>query len=205
MSAEFKIYRQTGADATPPSVSYGNIIILKNGAFYTVNELDEMVKIGPFDAASLNAHAGDAVIHVTSEDKNRWNNVEMARVFDTVAEMTAWLEIACNTDDLPIGFNFFIRDNDVPDYWWDGVQPVETFTAKVDLTEYLKTADAQNMFVQKQANHRLMSDAEGTKLAGIEAGSQVNIIEIIRVNNSAIPVTNKIVDITIPTLEVIDF
>jgi hypothetical protein len=205
MATEFKIYRQTGAETTPPSILYGNIIILKDGAFYTVNELNQLVKVGPFDAAALNNHMGDAVIHVTQEDKNRWDSVETARVFDTVTEMTAWLEISENTDDLAVGFNFFIRDPDSPDFWWDGAEPVEAATAKVDLTEYLKTADAQNIFVAKQAGHRLMTDAEAEKLSGVEAGAQVNAIEIIRVNNSVIPVTNKIVDITIPTLEVVDF
>jgi len=205
MASEFKIFRQTGAETTPPAIAYGNIIILKDGEFFTVNELNQMVKVGPFDAAALNTHMGDAVIHVTQDDKNRWDSVEMAMVFDTVADMTAWIENPANVENLPVGFNFFIRDPDSPDFWWDGSEPVEATTAKIDLTEYMKTADAQNMFVAKQAGHRLMAETEGTKLSGVEAGAQVNAIEIIRVNNSVVPVTNKIVDITIPTLEVVDF
>ena len=205
MASEFKIFRQTGADAMPPSIAYGNIIIMKNGEFFTVDELNRMVKVGPFDMAFLNDHLGNAVVHVTQEDRNRWDSVETARVFDTVGEMEAWLAAAGNAESLTVGFNFFIRDPDSPDFWWDGIAPVEASTAKVDLTEYLKTADAQNMFVQRQAGHRLMSNAEAEKLSGVEAGAQANAIEIIRVNNSVVPVTKKIVDITIPTLEVVDF
>ena len=205
MATEFRIFRQTGAETEPPTVAYGNIIILKDGDFYTVNELNQVVRIGPFDTTILNGHLGDSIIHVTQQDRDKWDNTEMAMVFDTVSEMREWVEISENIANLPIGFNFFIRDPDSPDFWWDGNEPVEATTAKVDLTEYLKTADAQNLFVAKEAGKRLMTDAEGTKLAGLEAGAQVNTIEIIRVNNSVIPVTNKIVDITIPALEVVDF
>jgi len=206
MATEFKIFKQTGAAAQPPAVEYGNIVILKNGSFWTVNELNQMVKIGPFDETALNSHLGDTIIHVTQDDKDRWDNVEMAIVFDTVADMETWVAIPANIVKLPIGFNFFIRDLDAPDYWWDGEEPVEASTAKVDLTEYLKTADAEDMFVAKQAGYRLMSDTEGTKLDGIAAGAQVNVIEIIKVNGAALtPDTNKAVDVIVPTLEVIDF
>ena len=206
MATEFKIFKQTGTATQPETMEYGNIIILKNGSFWTVNELNQMVKIGPFDETTLNAHLGNPVIHVTQEDKDRWDSVEMAMVFDTVTEMEAWILIPENIENLPVGFNFFIRDPDSPDYWWDGENPVEAATAKVDLTEYLKTADAQNMFVTKQAGYRLMSDAEGTKLGNIPAGAQVNVIEVIKVNGTALtPDANKAVDITVPTLEVIDF
>ncbi|MCL1857714.1 MAG: hypothetical protein FWF92_00570 [Oscillospiraceae bacterium] len=206
MATEFKIYRQTGAETQPAAIVYGNIVILKNGSFWTVNELNQMVKIGPFDDAALLQHLGDAVIHVTQQDKDRWDSVEMAKVFDTVSEMETWLENAENTANLPIGFNFFIRDPDVPDYWWDGEEPVEAATAKVDLTEYLKTANAVDMFVAKETGKRLMTDAEGTKLSGIATGAQVNVLESIKVNGTALtPDGSKAVDITIPTLEIIDF
>ena len=206
MSMEFKIYRQAGSATQPLTTEYGNIIILKSGSFWTVDEFNQMVKIGPFEDAELLQHLGDSVIHVTQQDKDKWDSVEMAMVFDTVSEMETWVATPANVAKLPIGFNFFIRDNDSPDYWWDGVNPVEASTAKVDLTEYLKTTDAQNMFVAKETGKRLMTDAEGTKLSGIATGAQVNVIETIKVNGTALtPDGNKAVDITIPTLEVIDF
>jgi len=206
MATEFKIFKQTGTAAQPSAIEYGNIVILKNGSFWTVNELNQMVKIGPFDETALNSHLSDTVIHVTQDDKDRWDSVEMAIVFDTVTEMQAWILIPENIENLPIGFNFFIRDTDSPDFWWDGEKPVEAATAKVDLTEYLKTADAEDMFVAKQQGYRLMSDTEGTKLGNIAAGAQVNVLEVIKVNGAALTSdSNKAVNITVPTLEVIDF
>ena len=42
--------------------------------------------------------------------------------------------------------------------------------------------------------------ADKTKLSGIESGAQVNVIESVTINNgSALSITNKNVDISIPT------
>ena len=41
--------------------------------------------------------------------------------------------------------------------------------------------------------------AEKTKLAGIATGAQVNVIESVKVNGTALTVTNKAVDVTVPT------
>ena len=41
------------------------------------------------------------------------------------------------------------------------------------------------------------TSAEKTKLAGIEAGAQVNVLEAVKINNTALPITNKAVNITI--------
>ena len=52
----------------------------------------------------------------------------------------------------------------------------------VDLSEYAKTADVNTELekkVDKVDGSRLMTDAEGTKLEGIEAGAQVNKIETV--------------------------
>ena len=52
-------------------------------------------------------------------------------------------------------------------------------------------------FVAKNGDDRLMTKAEGERLAGIEAGAQVNVIEAIHVNGAAIDVNNKIVNIDV--------
>lgn len=44
-----------------------------------------------------------------------------------------------------------------------------------------------------------MSDAEHTKLEDIESGAQVNIIEDVKVNGTSLTVTDKSVDVTVPT------
>lgn len=54
--------------------------------------------------------------------------------------------------------------------------------------------------VQKETGKRLMTDAEGTKLAGIAADAQVNVIETVKVNGVAlVPDGSKAVDVTVPT------
>lgn len=53
-------------------------------------------------------------------------NAAPGLVFDTVADMEAY--IAGNAGTLKVGQDLFIREADVPDYWWDGTAavPVET-------------------------------------------------------------------------------
>lgn len=59
-------------------------------------------------------------------------------VFDTKADMDAWLENPENVSNLVLGDNLYIRATDVPDYWWDGSAAQMLETQKVDLTGYLK-------------------------------------------------------------------
>lgn len=60
-----------------------------------------------------------------------------ALVFDTKADLDTWIASAGNTATLKAGQNIYIKEMDVPDYWWDGsaLQPLET--QKVDLTGYV--------------------------------------------------------------------
>lgn len=64
------------------------------------------------------------------------------------------------------------------------------------LEPYAKTADVASGYVAKETGKRLMTDAEGTKLGGISTGAQVNVIEAVKVGGAALTVTNKAVDIT---------
>lgn len=61
----------------------------------------------------------------------------------------------------------------------------------------------KNAFVAKDGNKVLSdenySSAEKTKLAGIETGAEVNDIDTIKVNGTTQTITNKAVDITVPT------
>ena len=51
-------------------------------------------------------------------------------------------------------------------------------------------------YVAKHDTDRLMTAAEGTKLGGIETGAQKNVIETVKVGGTALTVTEKAVDIT---------
>ena len=71
--------------------------------------------------------------------------------------------------------------------------------AKLDADVQTSLGLADNS-VQKEAGKRLMTDEEGTKLAGIDAGAQVNVIETVKVNGVAlVPDAAKAVDVTVPT------
>lgn len=53
--------------------------------------------------------------------------------------------------------------------------------------------------VDKVTGKSLVSDTEIVKLANVEAGAEVNIIESVKVNGVAQTVTNKSIDIAVPT------
>lgn len=64
------------------------------------------------------------------------------------------------------------------------------------LEPYAKTADVEAGYVAKETGKRLMTDAEGTKLAGVATGAQANVIESVKVGGTALDITDKAVDIT---------
>lgn len=57
--------------------------------------------------------------------------------------------------------------------------------------------NALNGKVDKNGTDRLMTADEGTKLAGIAAGAQVNVLEGVQVNGTDLPITNKKVNVDI--------
>lgn len=68
-----------------------------------------------------------------------------AYVFDTYADMLAWLGDSANTDGLVRGDNLYIRDTGVKDYWWDGEAPQELEAEAPDLTDYYTRAQVDAM------------------------------------------------------------
>lgn len=65
----------------------------------------------------------------------------IAKVFDTKADLDAWLENEENTDTLKIGQNIYIKAKDTPDYWWDGtgLQVLETDKVVIESLTYDET------------------------------------------------------------------
>lgn len=70
-----------------------------------------------------------------------------------------------------------------------------------DLAPYAKSADVESIYVKKNGTDRLITEAEGTKLAGIADGAQVNVIESIKVNNVEQAVDGKAVNIAVPVAD----
>lgn len=62
----------------------------------------------------------------------------------------------------------------------------------------------KSAFVAKETGKGLSSNdyttAEKNKLTGIAAGAQTNVIESVMLNGVALPVSNKAVDVTVPTV-----
>lgn len=71
----------------------------------------------------------------------------------------------------------------------------------LNIDDYAKSADVESTYVKKNGTDRLMTAAEGTKLAGIAEGAQVNVIESVKVNGVAQTVTEKAVDIAVPVAD----
>lgn len=70
------------------------------------------------------------------------------------------------------------------------------------IDDYVKTVTMTTELgkkVDKVEGSRLMTNAEGTKLAGVEDGAQANIVEKIKVNGVEKTPTEKTVELTIPT------
>lgn len=64
------------------------------------------------------------------------------------------------------------------------------------LEPYAKIADVAKGYVAKNGTDRLMTADEGTKLAGIAEGAQANVIEAVKVGGTALAISEKAVDIT---------
>lgn len=78
----------------------------------------------------------------------------------------------------------------------DSLALADTALQAAALEPYAKTADVEAGYVAKETGKRLMTDAEGTKLAGVATGAQVNVLEAVKVGGTALDITDKAVDIT---------
>lgn len=78
----------------------------------------------------------------------------------------------------------------------DSLALADSALQTADLAPYAKTADVEAGYVAKETGKRLMTDAEGTKLAGIDTAALSNKIEVVKVGGTALEITDKAVDIT---------
>lgn len=67
--------------------------------------------------------------------------------------------------------------------------------------DYAKSTDVESTYVKKNGTDRLITAAEGTKLAGIAEGAQVNVIESIKLNGTALSIDAKAVNIPLVTAD----
>ena len=80
---------------------------------------------------------------------------------------------------------------------------INSAISALNITQYLKSSDAESTYVQKDGNKGLSTndytDTDKSKLSEISNGAQVNVIESIKVNNATQAITNKSVNISVPT------
>ncbi len=86
---------------------------------------------------------------------------------------------------------------DVVKYIWDSNDG--KWVKQMGISTQLTPADVKTMYEQN-ANTNAFTDAEKTKLSGIAAGAQVNVLEGVRVNGTDLPITNKKVNVTVPNV-----
>ena len=78
----------------------------------------------------------------------------------------------------------------------DSLALADSALQTADLAPYAKTADVKAGYVAKETGKRLMTDAEGAKLASIDTAALSNKIEVVKVGGTALEITDKAVDIT---------
>ena len=78
----------------------------------------------------------------------------------------------------------------------DSLALADSALQTADLAPYAKTADVEAGYVAKETGKRLMTDAEGAKLAGIDTAALSNKIEVVKVGGTALEITDKAVNIT---------
>ena len=114
-------------------------------------EITRLLGVYNVDISNLATKDSLAITDAIARGKSR------ATVYNTLADLNTFLSIPANLLTLQLGDNFYIRDLNNTDYWWDGTtkQPLEG--EKVDLTNY----------VQKVTGKSLILDTEIIRLAGV--------------------------------------
>ena len=116
-----------------------------------------------------------------------------------IAGLTAALAAKANTADLGTmaaeTATDYVKKTEAPGY--------DDILTKTEAAGTYATQATVNNKVDKEAGKGLSTNdyttTEKNKLAGIAAGAQVNVIESVKVNGVALPITEKAVNVTVPT------
>ena len=118
--------------------------------------------IGDTDISSI----GDGTLSgaIDTISKNSGGSGNSSKVFDTFADMEAWLKDASNKGILEVGNNLYIKESDITDYWVSGVldsadsntgyyyEIEELGAEKLDMSEYEDAIDNLNTSVEEIRN-----------------------------------------------------
>ena len=124
-------------------------------------------KLNGIEAHNDNATSHPSLISAIQTVDSIARGRATAYVFDTYADMTAWLAVPENVAGLVTGDNLYIRDPGVKDYWWDGTAAQELEAEAPDLVDYYTKAqvDALLPVTIEQTDHDALV-AAGTLVAG---------------------------------------
>lgn len=131
----------------------------------------------------------DMVVKRGSIVKGTWNNDTFTPSASGTGKALK-LELQ-NSDDI-----IYINVADLVDaYTGDGV----TIEISNNNIVSIKNGAITKEKLAQEVKDELMSSTEKTKLSGIAAGAQVNVIETVKVNGTALTPSGKAVDVTVPT------
>ena len=131
----------------------------------------------------------DMVVKKGSIVKGTWNNDTFTPSASGTGKALK-LELQ-NSNDI-----IYINVADLVDaYTADGV----TLTLNANHQFSIKAGGVSETELAQEVKNKLMSSTEKTKLANIAEGAQVNIIETVKVNGTALTPSGKTVDIEVPT------
>ena len=125
-------------------------------------------------------------------------NATNDKIYVPVDQLIEYVTSGSDTDDA-IGI-IVSNDHKVTAEIRDG----SIFETKLESKTQQALADVrqlENVYVKKETGKRLMIDAEGAKLEGIEEKAQVNKIESVKANGTALAISNKEVDIPLVTAD----
>lgn len=156
--------------------------------YYTKTQTDALL-LAKANATDLTAHTGNTDVHVTTSDKSAWNakydkpsgGIPKTDLATAVQTSLGLADTALQASDVDSSLSATSEN------------PVQNKVVKAALDDK----------VDKEAGKGLSTEdyttAEKTKLGGIEAGAEENVIEEIKVNNTALTPSSKSVNITVPT------
>ena len=96
------------------------------------------------DISTLNTTLSNLATDVETLE-TRVDGANPALVFDTESAMNTFLSNSSNTATLKTGQNLYIRELNVPDYWWDGENIQKLETEKVNLNNYVSLDGTQTL------------------------------------------------------------
>ena len=121
-----------------------------------------------------------------------------AIVFDTKAQLDNWLagnepSFDKQPEDLNIGDQFYIREEDTPDYWWDG-EKIVIETNKVDLADYDTSAEVDTKITSHNTSETAHDDIRTELDLKLEASDIEDSLESTSTTNALSANQGRVLD-----------